>query len=190
MAGKSGWDGPLEVDWDFAIDDLRDELVRWAPGAGGALRSDLRAPEAVTINKEMTEIRITIQPPALSASYALAQDEGAIVPPYKCPPRISRKIKSPYSGRNRWATGIYRFPNQGGIRPYGERSWVMTAMIGGVQRFFTSRRGFRITGVHYVDRAIATWWDRLVRGQSGTPVQWRAGFAGQTFGETRGRVSG
>jgi len=191
---NGGWDKPLEVLWDFELPDLQYQLIRFAPGGSGALRNDLRQPEAVTINEEETEIRITIQPPALSAPYALAQDEGAVVPPYKCPPRIGW-FPHPKHSKRMGRSGINFFP---GMRS-GERSWVMRAVIHGVVRFFTSRRGFIIRGSHYVDRAFGIWWDNLVRGQKkGVPVAWKddttevswaPGRAGETFGAVRGRLS-
>ena len=167
-AKKSGWDAPLDVDWNFQVDSLREHLANSAPASSGTLRSDLRQPEAVTINKKQTEIRITVQPPAASYPYARIQDEGGYIPPFD--------IRKAELTRNPMLMN----------RPYSK---VMRAVIGGVARFFTKRRGFHLRGWHYVDRAVSRWWDELCGNPRETVVEWRGGEAGKTFGDVRGKLS-
>ena len=167
-AKKSGWDAPLDVDWNFQVEELRKYLADYAPGRSGQLRTDLRSPGTVTINKEQTEIYIKIGPNAPSGAYARIQDEGGYVPPFD--------IREAEKTRNSMLM----------TRPYSK---VMRAVIGGVARFFTKRKGFHLRGWHYVDRAVSRWWDELCGNPKATVVEWAEGEAGKTHGKIRGILS-
>ena len=73
---QSGWDGPMELDWGYELDTLRDLLARFAPADSMALRNDLRKPSTTTLNHDRTVIAIEIKPPNLSWQYAKIQDQG------------------------------------------------------------------------------------------------------------------
>ncbi len=89
---QSGWDGPLQMDWDFQLSPLRDLLATFAPIATGALRGDLRRPSTTTTNQDKTEITIEIKPPNLSWQYARIQDEGGTTPAHEIKPRFKKAL--------------------------------------------------------------------------------------------------
>ena len=127
--GQDGWDGPIELDWGYQLDSLRDLLATFAPADSMALRQDLRRPTTTTLNHDKTEITIKIDPPSLSYRYARIQDEGGIIPPYDI-------IKAKGAGH------VMRAEIPSGS---------------GNIRFFTRRKGFTLPGFQYVDRAVAAW---------------------------------
>ena len=90
--GQSGWDGPLQMDWDVQLDSLRDLLATFAPVASSALRGDLRRPSTTTLSHDKTEITIAIDPPSMSWEYARIQDEGGTTPAHVIRPRIKKAL--------------------------------------------------------------------------------------------------
>ena len=131
--GQSGWDGPVEMDWDYELNMLRELLATYAPVDTTALRRDLRQPSTTTLNQDKTEITISIEPPSLSWKYARIQDEGGVIRPYKCP---KARYQTKYylrgaTSRERVGTGVYSASTG------KQKSWVMRAEIGGQTRFFT-----------------------------------------------------
>jgi hypothetical protein len=154
---KSGWDGPLDIDWEWALTDLRRELKNAAPADSGTLRNSFNDPRTVTQSRDKRKIFIKIEPPALAWKYARIQDKGGFVPPYDI------------------------------IAAKGPGS-VMRAEIprdSGTFKFFTSRRGFRLSGSNYVDRAIIAWARRL----NFITISWRAGRGGQGLRTIPGGVT-
>jgi hypothetical protein len=177
-----GWDRPLDVDFDFDLPMLAEELSRAAPFDSGALRGDLRDSVSMEPGQDAI-INIEIKPPALSWRYAAIQQWGGRIPPFD--------IRAA-------ARGLY-------MRRTYKR--VMRAFIGGAVRFFTRRRGFTLRGQHYLERGIANWLTRLTgekwvmwsneqvatAGRSDSAyaqsIQWRSGIAGETFGGIHGTLS-
>ena len=160
----SGWDRPLDVDWDWQINVLRRCIRDEAPSKGGALQQAFQHKRSVVINKKQTEITISVKPPDPAAPYAAAQNFGSgLYGPKAAKYRIPRI--------DNLTAKVLRFLGRGG-------KWVF--------RKFVMHPGVR--GQHYVEKGIIKWWKKLTGGKY-TVVKWREGKVGASFGETRGTLS-
>ena len=77
-----GWTKPLNLDWEFNIDKLRESIRSFTPFDSGALRSAFLEPETITVNEGNDIITIHIAPPNTAWKYANIQDVGGFIPPY------------------------------------------------------------------------------------------------------------
>ena len=134
------WDGPLEIDWDFEIDSLRESIRSFTPFDSGALRNAFLEPETITINDKKDVITINIAPPNTAWKYANIQDVGGFIPPYdiikaKGPGHVMRaEIK----GETRFFTKRKGFRLRGfnyierGVRDWVDRpGWISIGWRGG-----------------------------------------------------------
>lgn len=162
---EQGWNLPLEVDWNFQADILRQCIRDAAPFDSGALRKAFDDPKTVVYDQKNKEIVIEVDASHKAWEYARIQDTGGYIPSFDLKTAWRAPWKPPYKK-------------------------AMRAMIGGAIRFFTRRRGFQIKGHNYITRAIERWLNRLTRGSDrDTYVSWRGGTAGETFGGTHGILS-
>lgn len=160
----SGWDRPLDVDWDFQLRALREEIRDAAPaGKTGSLKRAFSNKDTVTINKKKTVITITVQPPDPAAAYAGVVNFGSGI----------------HAGR-----GKYRIPRIDNLAAKTLRFFWK-----GAWRFFKWVMHPGIEGQHYVERGIVAWWNKITKGARYTIVKWRRRGPGEKFGDVRGTVS-
>ena len=98
-----GWDGPVQMDWDVMLSDLRFSIQRNVPVKMGALKRAFMNPDAVTINSAKDTITITVGKGDPAHDYARIQDAGGYVPPYQSPPGKVMRAEIPQG------SGIFRF---------------------------------------------------------------------------------
>ena len=161
----SGWDRPLDVDWDWQLGVLRRCIRDEAPGgSSGNLKQAFNHKRSVVIDKKETEITISVMPPDPAAPYAAAQNFGSgLYGPRAAKYRIPRI--------DNMTAKVLRFMGRSG-------QWVF--------RKFVWHPG--VKPQHFVEKGIVKWWQKLTGGRT-TVVKWREGPVGASFGETRGTVS-
>jgi len=98
-----GWDGPVEMDWDVALSELRFAIQRNVPVRMGTLWRSFRNPNTTTINAAKDTIVITVPPGDPAHDYARIQDDGGYIPPYQSPPGKVMRAEIPQG------SGIFRF---------------------------------------------------------------------------------
>lgn len=81
---KLGWDMPLDIDWDWQLPVLRQEIKRCAPGKSGALAQAFDNPDTAVVDKTGTVIDIEVGRHHRAWRYAAIQEHGG--------PAVSRTI--------------------------------------------------------------------------------------------------
>ena|SRR3990167_2893892 len=164
---KIGWDAPLDIDIVVDIPSLRQQIQMYAPRKSGDLIAAFDSPDVITYNADENVINIRVGTEHKPWRYARIQDEGGWIPPFD--------IRNPAGLQHIGFSS--RFGRQHGP--------VMVAMIGGEKRFFTKRRGFHLTGSHYIDKGVMAWW----RGRVPVEIKWRSGRAGQGLRRVPGAIT-
>jgi len=161
----SGWDKPLDVNWDWQLGVLRRCVRDEAPGGStGALKNAFNKKRSVKINKKETEITISVKD-GPAAPYAAAINYGS-------------GLYGPKGAK-------YRIPRIDNLT-----AKTLRFMWRGVWTFrkFVMHPGVKAT--HFVEHGIIKWWKRLTgKSVKSTVVRWASGKAGSTFGPTRGTLS-
>ena len=98
-----GWDGPVQMDWDVMLSDLRFAIQRNVPVKMGTLRRAFMNPATTRLNDAKDRITITVGPGDPSHPYARIQDDGGYIPPYQSPPGKVMRAEIPQG------SGIFRF---------------------------------------------------------------------------------
>lgn len=143
----SGWDAPLDVDWDFQLAILRREIKLAAPSKGGALAHAFDSPDTAVMNESNDTITVSVGRQHKAWPYAAIQNFGG--------PRTNVRIPKRKGGK------VLRFFWMG--------KWRFFSHV-------TMHAG-QILGSDYVYHGVFNWWARLCRGamQPGSKgvVQWR-----------------
>lgn len=156
---KSGWDGPLEIDYPLlmetagrelriAADETTPQSAKNMSDAAKAHRQHtLRASGGTLVRSH--RFRILQDQKAIQWTnkkvYAVIQDIGGTIGPYDATKKKGRYLK----GNRRTVFGT-----SGG-------SGVMLAYIGGGWRFFTKRKGFTLRAQNYTGKAVDLMLPRL-----------------------------
>lgn len=99
---RLGWDAPLEVDWDFQLEELRREIEEVAPLRSGALRDAFRNADTAVINKEKNLITIEVGQQHRAWPYAAIQNFGGPARDIIIRPRFAKALKFFWKGRLRF----------------------------------------------------------------------------------------
>lgn len=156
---RLGWDAPLEVDWDFQLEMLRDEIGEAAPSRSGALREAFRSADTAVINEAQDLITIEVGRQHRAWPYAAIQNFGGPEKDIVIWPKAAG-----LSSKGRfWGGGKARG------RPPVLRFW-----WGGRLRFFTHvhMRAGQIHGSNYVEEGVFNWWEKLRRGFRKPVAEW------------------